>query len=116
INGKHESKGRYLLYRGVTLAIAVGCLLSGCASGFAKFYTPDPNAQAIAKLPNVLPPPKTPQLFLHSDDVQADAKRLREDGYIYIGSSSFYGPANRSNEQQAIAQGQSVGAAIVLFK
>jgi hypothetical protein len=53
---------------------------------------------------------------LHSNDVQADAKRLREDGYVYIGNSSFYGPANRSNQSQAIEQGKKVRAAIVLFK
>lgn len=116
MNGKHESTKWELLFRVVGLAIAVGCLLSGCASGFAKFYTPDPNAQATLKSPLILPAPKTPQIFLHSNDVQADAKRLREDGYIYIGSSSFYGPANRSNQSQAMEQGKKVGAAIVLFK
>src|ERR1039458_1833571 len=96
--------------------LVVAALVAACASGFEKFYTPDPNAQAIFKNPLTLPAPKTPQLFLHSNDVQADAKRLREDGYIYIGASSFYGPANRSNQSQAIAQGKKVGAAIVLFK
>jgi hypothetical protein len=116
MNEKHESTTWELLFRVVSLALAVGCLLSGCASGFAKFYTPDPNAAATLKSPLILPAPKTPQIFLHSNDVQADAKRLREDGYIYIGSSSFYGPANRSNQSQAIEQGKKVGAAIVLFK
>lgn len=100
----------------VSLAVVASCLLSGCASGFEKFYTPAPNAQAILISPRLLPSPKTPQLFLHSNDVQADAKRLREDGYLYIGGSSFYGPANRSNQSQAIEQGRKVGAAIVLFK
>jgi S1-C subfamily serine protease len=90
--------------------------VAGCASGFEKFYTPDPNAQAILALPAVLPAPKEPKLFLHSNDVQADAKRLREDGYVYIGGSSFYGPANKSNQTQAIEQAKKVGAAIVLFK
>src|ERR1019366_2280753 len=40
----------------------------------------------------------------------------REDGYVYIGASSFYGPANRSNQAQAVEQAKKVGAAIVLFK
>ena len=98
------------------LLLVVAALAVGCASGFEKFYTPVPNADAILKLPSVLPPPAIPQLFPHSNDVQADAKRLNEDGYVYIGSSSFYGPANKSNQSQAIAQGKKVGAAIVLFK
>jgi hypothetical protein len=98
------------------LAFAIAMVMAGCANGFEKFYTPAPNAQAILKSPTTLPAPKTPQLFLHSNDVQADAKRLREDGYIYIGSSSFYGPANRSNQAQAVAQAQKIGAAVVLFK
>jgi len=41
---------------------------------------------------------------MHSADMQADGKRLREDGYVYIGESSFYGPANRSNQEQAVAK------------
>jgi hypothetical protein len=116
VNGKEKSTGWGVLFRIVNLAVTASCLLSGCASGFAKFYTPAPNAEVILKSPSTLPAPKTPQLFLHSNNVQADAKRLREDGYVYIGSSSFYGPANRSNQSQAIEQGKKVGAAVVLFK
>lgn len=116
MNGKAESTGWETLLRVVSLTLAVACLLSGCATGFAKFYTPAPTAQETLSSPLILPAPQTPQLFLHSNDVQADAKRLREDGFIYIGSSSFYGPANRSNQSQAIEQGKKVHAAIVLFK
>ena len=115
-SNKEQLTGWVMPLRAVSLAIAAGCWLSGCASGFEKFYTPAPNAQATLTSPLMLPAPKTPQLYLHSNDVQADAKRLREDGYIYIGSSSFYGPANRSNQSQALEQGKKVGAAIVLFK
>lgn len=100
----------------IAVVLIVATCLASCASGFEKFYTPAPNAQAILTSPVTLPPPKTPQVFGHSSDVKADAKRMAEDGYVYIGSSSFYGPANRSNERQAIAQGEKVGAAVVLFK
>ena len=91
-------------------------LLPGCVNGFEKFYTPDPNAELVKKSTVFLPPPATPQIFAHSDDVRADAKRLAEDGYVFLGSSSFYGPANRSNQGQAVEQGKKVGAALVLFK
>ena len=100
----------------LALLIVAAALLAGCVNAFEKFYTPDPNAQAILKMPATLPPPKTPQVFAHSNDINADAKRMAEDGYVYIGNSSFYGPANRSNQSQAIAQGEKVGAAVVLFK
>jgi hypothetical protein len=113
MNGEEKSAGRTQFW---VVVSAVGCLLTACTSGFEKFYTPAANAQAILNSPLTLPAPKTPQLFLHSNDVQADAKRLREDGYIYIGSSSFYGPANKSNQSQAIEEGKKVGAAVVLFK
>ena len=35
---------------------------------------------------------------------------------MFIGESSFYGPANRSNQNQAVTQGKKVGATVVLFK
>jgi serine protease Do len=100
----------------IAVVFVVAACVASCANGFEKFYTPDANVQAILKSPLTLPPPAAPQLFLHSNDIQADAKRLREDGYIYIGSSSFYGPANRSNQFQAVEQAKKVGAAVVLFK
>jgi len=88
------------------------CLLDGCASGFEKFYTPAPVSGTFTPLP----PPPTPQLFGHSNDLQSDGKHLREQGYVLIGTSSFYGPANRSNAQQAVAEGKKVGAALVMVK
>ena len=100
----------------MVLVLVAGACMGACTSGFEKFYTPDPNAQAVLSSSAVLPAPKTPKLFLHSNDVQADAKRLREEGYVYIGGSSFYGPANRSNQGHAIEQAKKVGAAVVLFK
>ncbi len=115
MNGNDKS-ARRTRFGALVSAVAVGCLLSACTTGFEKFYTPAPNAQAILSSPLTLPTPTIPQLFLHSNDVQADAKRLREDGYLYIGSSSFYGPANKSNQSQAIEEGKRVGAAVVLFK
>ena len=38
MNGKETSTGWEMPFRILSLATAVGCLLSGCASGFAKFY------------------------------------------------------------------------------
>jgi len=87
--------------------------LSACQSGFEKFYTPAASSTSPAI---VLPSPATPQMYAHSNDLNADGKRLREQGYILIGTSSFYGPANRSNANQALQQGKKVGASLVLVK
>jgi hypothetical protein len=91
-------------------------LLSGCANGFEKYYHPAPAAALALAAPTLAPPPPKPAVYTYSANVQADAKRLAEDGYAFIGESSFYGPANRSNQEQAVAQGKKVGAAVVLFK
>jgi len=99
------------------LAIASAfALLTGCASGFEKYYRPASRDALAQAAPQLLPPPREPAVYMHSADMQADGKRLREDGYVYIGESSFYGPANRSNQEQAVAQGKKVGASAVLFK
>jgi hypothetical protein len=96
--------------------IAILALLSGCASGFEKYYHPAPAERLAQAAPTLIPPPTKPAVYMHSADVQADAKRLAEDGYIFIGESSFYGPANKSNQGQAVTQGKKVGASVVLFK
>ena len=96
---------------GATLAV-----LTGCASGFEKYYHPVAPERLVIAKPSFAPPPPKPAVYLHSADVQADAKRMTEDGYVYIGESSFYGPANKSNQEQAVEQGKKVGASIVMFK
>jgi hypothetical protein len=96
---------------GATLA-----LLAGCANGFEKYYRPAPAATLALFGPTLAPPPPEPAVYTYSANVKADAKRLAEDGYAYIGESSFFGPANRSNQEQAVAQGKKIGAAVVLFK
>jgi hypothetical protein len=91
-------------------------LLMGCANGFEKYYRPAPPATLVVATPLLAPPPPVPAVYIHSADIHADAQRLQEDGYVFIGESSFYGPANRSNQDQAVTQGKKVGAAVVLFK
>jgi hypothetical protein len=99
--------------------IAIGAilaLLAGCANGFEKYYHPAPPAVLAMVGPSLVPPPPKPAVYMHSADMRADAKRLAEDGYVFIGESSFYGPANRSNQEQAVEEGEKVGASVVLFK
>src|ERR1700675_561540 len=46
--------------------------LTGCVSGFEKFYTPAAGSSSPAI---VVPPPASPQMYTHSNDLNADAKR-----------------------------------------
>jgi hypothetical protein len=100
----------------ILILFGLVCLTTGCASGFEKYYTPARSLQAVLASPALVPPPAEPAVYLHSNDMNADMKRMLEDGYAYLGNSSFYGPANRSNQKQAIEQGRKVHAAAVLFK
>jgi len=85
-------------------------LLTGCANEFARFYKPAP-----ADYGQLIVAPATPQL-LWSGHPDADAKQLAEAGYVLIGTSSFHGGPDPQCEKEALAQGKSVGAAIVLLK
>lgn len=87
--------------------------LGGCASGYSQFYTALPGAtpEAIARL-RVAPPPATP-LVDRSPSVP-DPDYYARYGYEAIGYSSFNSGRNES-EQNAIAQGQKVGADLVVI-
>ena len=90
--------------------------LTGCANGFEKHYHPAPPAGFVAAASSLDPPPPTPTVYVISDDIRQDAKRLAKDGYVFIGESSFVDLADRSRQAQAVMQGKKVGASVVLFK
>lgn len=96
--------------------VALFVLLTGCAvNGFEKYYNPSPIAETIASNPWMVDkPPAVPKVYTYSDDPKADMKRLAEDGYLAIGSSSFYGPPKMGTKAQLIEQGKKVGAAVIL--
>lgn len=97
--------------------LAAALVLSGCAvNGFAKYYTPKSGVENIAAIPYYVPSPNVPKLYAHSDDVKADLKRLAEDGYVLIGTSSFLAPEIMGTKAQAIAQAKKLHAAIVMVK
>jgi hypothetical protein len=90
------------------------CLLMGCASNFhlERFYKP---AATLEGAPAVLQPRATPPQLAYSHDPDRDGGLLRQDGYVLIGTTSFDGAADLPLADQAVAQGQKVGAAIVLL-
>lgn len=99
------------------LVMAVAIAVSGCASNaFEKFYTPSRSADNILSSPFYVKPPKEPKLYEHSNNLEADAKRLQEEGYACIGTSSFFGPSKVGEKSKAIAQGEKVGAALVMIR
>ena len=92
-------------------------LLSGCvANGFEKFYTPMPGSEKVSSSPWFEKPPAVPKVYAHSADPNTDAKRLAEEGYVMIGTSSFFGPSKNGRESLAVEQGKRVGAALVMVK
>jgi len=95
--------------------VIAGLALGGCVSGFEKFYRPLPGAEVVLQQAATMPSPPTPVLYAYSSNPKTDNMAAMEAGYVPIGESSFYGPANRSNAQQAIEQAKRVGAAMVLF-
>jgi S1-C subfamily serine protease len=91
--------------------------LSGCATnGFEKYYTPLPAAENVKSNPQLEHPTDEPKVYTYSNDPDADNLRLAEDGYQTVGTSSFYGPANKITKEQAIAQAKNVGASVVLVR
>lgn len=89
------------------------CLLMGCALHLERFYKP---AATVEGAPAVLQPRATPPRLAYSRDPDRDGVLLRQHGYVLIGTTSFYGAADLPYAEHAAAQGQKVGAAIVLLK
>jgi PDZ domain-containing protein len=96
------------------LGIAV-LMLAGCASnGYTKFYTPRPNSAELLASPNNDKAPAEPKvLTVSQQNAKTTFDDLRRHGYIMFAESSFYGPASKTTNDQAIEQAQKVGAALV---
>lgn len=90
-------------------------LVSGCVNGFEKFYQGKTDARS---LPNydasyVVPDGRIP--IYSSSDMQGDAQKLVERGFIPVGNSSFYAPDNKVDARQLQDQAEKIGAHAVLF-
>jgi PDZ domain len=94
----------------ILIALAI-ISLAGCApNGFQKYYQP---AQRPASI-RVEPFSGEPAIYTYSDDPKADARSANENGYVLLGSSSFYGPGNIMTRDQLLAEAKNVGAEMVL--
>ncbi|MGP8035629.1 MAG: hypothetical protein ACLPQ6_15985 [Steroidobacteraceae bacterium] len=86
------------------------CVLTGCASSFARFYEPASSVRG---------PPIAPPRFEWSSDPDKDGQQLARQGYALIGTSSFVGSNFHDSlvdQDQAVTQGIKVGAAVVLLR
>jgi hypothetical protein len=110
-----------LLHMQCRVLLIVGLIsagpLTGCESGFnhfTKFYRP---AETREGAPTVTAQPRaTPPQIVYSRDPDGDGRILRQYGYVLIGTASFYGAPDLSYANSAVAQGQKVGATILLLK
>lgn len=96
-------------------AILIGLLgvtLPACASNYAKYYSPVPDLTPEVIASNRVAPPPTVPLVEHT--TIPDRGPYVRRGYVPIGYSSFYSIHNET-EQGAIAQGQKVGADLVVI-
>jgi hypothetical protein len=93
--------------------VFVAMAVTACASGYSQFYTTIPGAtpEVIAQV-RAAPAPAVP-LVDHSPTVPNPEQYARL-GYVPIGYSSFNSGRNES-EKNAIAQGQQVGADLVVI-
>jgi len=94
-------------------------MCTGCAvNGYERYYVRQPGIENLSTNPNayVEKPPSVPNIYAHGEDVKADVRHMAENGYVLIGTSSFFGPAKIGTQAQAIQQGKKVGAAVVLIK
>jgi hypothetical protein len=96
------------------LGLAV-LMLSGCVTNnYAKFYTPGPNATQLLTSPNNEKAPAQPRVVtVNQQNAKATYEDLRRHGYIQFAESSFYAPAAKVTNDQAIDQARTVGAALV---
>lgn len=98
--------------------VTLFCILviAGCANPFEKYYSGAPDARVWPKYDSsyVVSGGRIP-VFTTSDP-DRDVRALKIKGFDVVGSSSFYGPDNKINMDQAQSVGQKVGAHMILVK
>jgi hypothetical protein len=104
-------------YRVLLIAsLMSSCLLLGCVSNFhlERFYKPAATPEGAPAV--TLQPRTTPPRLVYSQDPGRDGRLLRQYGYALIGTTLFFGAADLPFAEHAAAQGQKVGAGIVLLE
>ena len=95
-------------------ALSLFCLVvltSGCVNPYVKNYQSADNQKHPSENQPLLPFSGQPQLVT-SQDLKADALKMRENGYILLGHSKFQ--ASPINEKLALNQAKKIGAEVVM--
>lgn len=99
------------------MSIMLALSMTGCASGYSKFYKPTPNStpESIASM-RVAPPTQAP--IVERSSPQSDAAQVVDAyikrGYVVIGTS-FFNSGRSESESAAYKQAVRVGADLVLI-
>ncbi|WGU40345.1 PDZ domain-containing protein [Phenylobacterium sp. NIBR 498073] len=92
-------------------AICAAALLSGCSSGYSKFYQPvDYTGQTIVPEPVM---GATPSVQVSTGDPLKDVLIAFRDGYSPLGQASFNGP--QEGARGAVGQAKKVGATRIIM-
>jgi hypothetical protein len=70
----------------------------------------------LLKVAATLPAPEQPLLYRYSASPQSDTLHVMQDGYVYLGMSTFQGSATHANVRLATERGKSASAALVLLR
>lgn len=98
------------MFNGLIPSLVGACLLTGCASGFARFYNSAPNTHASPVTQQASP------LLKDSDNLNRDGEQLAREGLVLIGTSSFVtSSTDPQMYTQAMTHGMKVGAGVVLL-
>jgi hypothetical protein len=96
-------------------ALSSSCLLMGCESNLERFYRQAATPEGAP--PVTVQPRATSPRLVYSHDPDGDSRLLRQNGYVLMGTTSFNSsPDLTYADRMMVAQGQKVGAAIVLLK
>jgi hypothetical protein len=91
------------------LLIVLGLLVISCAQPYAQYFTDTTQGKDVAKYTELTT--TEPQL-LRGNDVESDALKMAENGYVLLGYSSFHG--RKINERGTIEQARKLKASTVL--
>jgi len=94
--------------------VMLACLaLTGCATGYSQFYQPLPYAEQTLSR-RLAPAPEQPTVERASGDWRDITDRYARRGYVPLGSSSF-NSGQEEDDEDAIEQGQEIGADLVVI-
>jgi S1-C subfamily serine protease len=97
-----------LRLRGYAILIIVGTFVACASNPYSRFYVSSAQPGRAATVS-----PRATIEVLHGNDPDQDFLPMLENGYAFLGSSNFNGPAARA--RQALEQAQQVGATTVVL-